>query len=857
VAALSNHRTGHLNGTTSGWAARCLFSVAPNLYLVALDRATPKVRVYKGTGDGTWTEQDSADAPAHTGADASYDAWLHTNGFIYVAYRTATNTVRVRRFDTATDQWETTDIGAANATTAADATFALSVGVRSDGDVLLIYRDTGTSDIFWTRYEGVSWAAGAAVLAGTYAPLYLLPTDNSDTMHVFGYDTAANDLTQRGISNANALLTEGDIDATGLLTFSQFAGYVNDAGVHRIAVLSRDSTGELDFVHATSTGAPIWTTVGSVSPTSVTDPGPMGGAVAAFNNRFTAVWSGDARGEIHMDVSDDFPNPVFGADTTLVSGLSATDPAVYAIGTATGVPVVYTNMAATPSVDIVWAQGNPDDTGIQVERVQLKQTTSANAVSTFSSLTTNANGNLLIAYISGKVGTTQSISTLTDDGGNTWTFRRHGVISGSNSRIEEWYCLNAAPITSMTVTYTGTVLACSLALYEISGHDTSSPFVGDSTNGDNDSTSDTTYNAGSPQASTGPALLIGSITSAAQGNMTSWRASAGWAENWQTGSTTIQAHATAYRRVADTSAYPLAFVGSSASTNGYVWAAIKQASAGGTTTVTPGTATATAAANAPTVKITMLPGTATATGQANAPTVQARATPGTATATGSANAPTVKVTVTPGTATATGQANEPAVQIRVTPGTATATGDANPPVNVGENLTRVTPGTATATGAANTPTVTIRVTPGTATATGQANAPTVAVTLKPGTATASGAANVPVVKVTVTPSTATATGDANSPTVRIVLKPGTATATASAGEPLVVTPSAPSNVLKGRTFFSLALGGSALRPVPVVLIPGASVISSALGGGSAIVPPTGGASYTSPSLAGGSFVEST
>jgi hypothetical protein len=235
MAAIASSRTGFLNGTTSGWAARSLFVVAPNLYAVVLDTAATKIRVWKGTGDGVWTEQDSADAPTHTGATNSYDAAvpLTLNGFIYVAYRTATNTVRVRRFNTGTDQWETADVGAANATTAADATLPIRVAVRSDGDVLLLYKDTGTSDVFWTRYEGSSWAAGAAVGVGTAHPLDLVMTGNSDMAHAYYFDTAANDLTNRSISSANALGTEADIDATSDPLFSNFGGYVNDAGTHR------------------------------------------------------------------------------------------------------------------------------------------------------------------------------------------------------------------------------------------------------------------------------------------------------------------------------------------------------------------------------------------------------------------------------------------------------------------------------------------------------------------------------------------------------------------------------------------------------------------------------------------------
>jgi hypothetical protein len=361
--AIASTKLGRLNGTTDGWCAKGLIPVSNSLYLVLLDTATTKIRVYKSTFGGAFAEQDSADAPTHSGVNDSYDAStpLTLNGFIYVAYRTAVNTVRVRRFNTGTDQWETADVGAANATTAAHATFNIRVGVRSDGDVLLVYRDLSTSDVFWTRYEGSSWAAGAAVLAGTYAPLDLLMTDNSDMAHVFGYDTAANDHTQRSISNANALGTEGDLDATASLTINSVAGYVNDSGTHRIAQAVKDADVAYDFQYSTSGTAPAWTNVAAMSPTTVTNPSVIGGTVVAHDPgdglNWYVIWAGAGRGQIHMDVSDDLASPAFTTDTNVITGLG-NDPPCYAASAATGIAVAYTD-PTTGASDVVWAVGAP------------------------------------------------------------------------------------------------------------------------------------------------------------------------------------------------------------------------------------------------------------------------------------------------------------------------------------------------------------------------------------------------------------------------------------------------------------------------------------------------------------------
>src|SRR5215211_2011651 len=120
MAAIASSRQGWLNGTTSGWNARSLFAMADNtLYAVVLDTATSKIRVHSGTGNGTWTERDSANAPTNSGATHSYSAWMNgAETFLYIVYHTATTTIRVRRFNLSTNVWETTDIGAANISTA-------------------------------------------------------------------------------------------------------------------------------------------------------------------------------------------------------------------------------------------------------------------------------------------------------------------------------------------------------------------------------------------------------------------------------------------------------------------------------------------------------------------------------------------------------------------------------------------------------------------------------------------------------------------------------------------------------------------------------------------------------------------
>lgn len=370
--AITNARNGYINGTTSGWVARSLFSVGSDLYAVVLNTSAVLIEVHKSTDYGaTWTEQDSSNSLSHAGATYSYDANMPLSGteteFIYVAYRTATNTVRVRRFDTSADTWESTDIDAADATTAAHSDFGLGIAIRSDNDVILGYRNSSTNDTAYTVYEGTNWAAGVNVhTTNTSILMSVTMTGNSDMCHFLFFESTANDLTQRSLDNTNALGTVGDLDASAMTgpLYSGFMSYVNDGGTHRIAAAKQDSTGEFDFNHSTSSSAPTWSAISDLSPTTTTDPGMMGGTVVPMNGKYWTVWSGDGRGSIHGDVSDDYATPAFGTDVDIVTGL-ANDPAVYAVATPTGVGVLYTNHT-TPSVDFKWAWGSPAPAIIEI-----------------------------------------------------------------------------------------------------------------------------------------------------------------------------------------------------------------------------------------------------------------------------------------------------------------------------------------------------------------------------------------------------------------------------------------------------------------------------------------------------------
>lgn len=84
-------------------------------------------------------------------------------------------------------------------------------------------------------------------------------------------------------------------------------------------------------------------------------------------------------------------------------------------------------------------------------------------------VTSNA-GALLVALVGVRSASSVSVSTITDSAGNVWTKINSAFHVGVNGRIELWYAKNAAPITSITITPTGSV-AMAVNVVEFAGID--------------------------------------------------------------------------------------------------------------------------------------------------------------------------------------------------------------------------------------------------------------------------------------------------------------------------------------------------------------------------------------------------
>ena len=76
-------------------------------------------------------------------------------------------------------------------------------------------------------------------------------------------------------------------------------------------------------------------------------------------------------------------------------------------------------------------------------------------------------GSLLLVFI-GTSALTDTVSTVTDNGNNTYT-KAYGVASGSGGDTECWYSINSNPTTSVVVTFSAAVTTKSVFFREYSG----------------------------------------------------------------------------------------------------------------------------------------------------------------------------------------------------------------------------------------------------------------------------------------------------------------------------------------------------------------------------------------------------
>ncbi len=101
---------------------------------------------------------------------------------------------------------------------------------------------------------------------------------------------------------------------------------------------------------------------------------------------------------------------------------------------------------------------------------QATASSSASVGSLTVSIPATTTGDALVAAIAVQAASTGPINTVTDSAGGTWTRGPTGSLTGSNTRIELWYRLNASSVTSVTASFaSGTSKPLAINLTEWSG----------------------------------------------------------------------------------------------------------------------------------------------------------------------------------------------------------------------------------------------------------------------------------------------------------------------------------------------------------------------------------------------------
>src|SRR6478752_263922 len=104
---------------------------------------------------------------------------------------------------------------------------------------------------------------------------------------------------------------------------------------------------------------------------------------------------------------------------------------------------------------------------IGIRRTPVTTTKNASLNPVFT-LTTTVAGDTLVLFVAPKSGSTSGVTSITDNGGNTWTLVTWGALSASAGRMEVWVSENAAATTSITV-HLAVSTTTSMTLYEVTG----------------------------------------------------------------------------------------------------------------------------------------------------------------------------------------------------------------------------------------------------------------------------------------------------------------------------------------------------------------------------------------------------
>lgn len=310
---------------------------APNqaIYL-ALETTGGDPAVFKATDPtSSFAEQDGAGRPTGPSNARSYWGYLSGSEIHLVTVDTQSPQLQYHVFDTSTDTWTTADEEIEDIKDApASNAMSVSIAVRSDGDVVVLYNGDQDSDmgnpferVDYARREGGSWTVGIDV--GGTSPAAedriggVIVRGSADNMHLFfgNEDNASGEWQGRTLDAANSLSAIRTLDL-GSATFARphywNAGIAwNDSGTWRVSVPTVDrDTDELVMVRwVESSGdlaaSPGTTVVGSPEDVTFISPDYPVCAVVDGDGQMYVMWSGGGAGGNDLDLYRDDATPPY------------------------------------------------------------------------------------------------------------------------------------------------------------------------------------------------------------------------------------------------------------------------------------------------------------------------------------------------------------------------------------------------------------------------------------------------------------------------------------------------------------------------------------------------------------------
>lgn len=337
-----------------------------------------------------------------------------------------------------------------------------------------------------TSPPSVPGGLNGAATSTTAATLSWSPS--TDDSGVVGYDVFRNGAVVASV--AGSMTTYSDTGLAPATTY-QYSISARDAAGNSSGpspTVRVDTPASADsFSVAVSPGA-IAVSAGSLGSTTVTTA-----VVAASAVPLTLTASGMPAGAL---LSFSPPSITSGGASVVTIGTSATTP----VGTVT-ITITATGSGVSHSATISLTV-NPPSTGgpAFVQSASASEAAASTALTaTFPSVSTA--GHLLVLSASVYTGATNTISSVTDSAGGTWTRIASRFVSGHNSDGEQWYSANAKAVTSVTA-HTASASTMALTVQEFSGVATANPL-----------------DVSTGASATGTAASSGSVTSTAANDL--------------------------------------------------------------------------------------------------------------------------------------------------------------------------------------------------------------------------------------------------------------------------------------------------------------------------------------------------